>query len=97
MAALDRMAAIMPAAATAEARFSVQAIPVMADPTISPDRTLPALQPAAIPSAAIAEAVTAEEVATAAVVAEAISGRRRFTRTGCAAELFPSFFRFIPV
>ena len=28
---------------------------------------------------------------------EAISGRRYFTKTGMIAELFPGFFRFIPV
>jgi hypothetical protein len=36
------------------------------------------------------------EVAMVAAEA-AISGRRYFTKTGMIAELFPGFFRFIPV
>jgi hypothetical protein len=60
----------------------------MADPILPRPRIIPA-----IPAA---EATAVGEAAMAAA-AEAISGRRYFTKTGMVAELFPHFFRFIPV
>ncbi len=66
----------------------------MADPILPQARIIPAASSAA---ATVVEAeVMAGEAATG-VVAVAINGWRRFTKTGMAAELFPKFFRFIPV
>lgn len=64
----------------------------MADPILPRARIIPAT-PAA---EATAVGVTVGEAAMAAE-AEAISGRRYFTKAGMAADLFPRFFRFIPV
>jgi hypothetical protein len=82
----DQTAVPMSVAATAEAIFLAGVMAVMVDPAIPLLLTLPA--------EATAVEVTVGEAAT---VAEAISGRRHFIKTDMAAELFPSFFRFIPV
>jgi hypothetical protein len=90
VATLDQTLARMPVAATAGAISLAGAI--MADPILPRPRIIPA-----IPAAeATAVEVTVGEVAMAAEE-EAISGRRYFTKTGKVAELFPGFFRFIPV
>ena len=65
----------------------------MADPILPRARIIPAIPAAeatAVEVAAMAEAAMAAEE-------EAISGRRCFTWTGMVGELFPNFFRFIPV
>ncbi len=77
----------MPAAATAGA-ISFGAI--MADPILPRARIIPAAEATAVE-------VTVAEAARAAEEEEAISGRRCFTWTGMVGELFPNFFRFIPV
>ena len=88
MAALDRTAAPIQVAAIAGAISLAGAIAVPAHPIFQRARIFPAT-PAA-------EATAVGEAAMAAAE-EAISGRRSFTKTGIAAELFPKLFRFIPV
>jgi hypothetical protein len=87
------MAGIMPAAATAGAISLAGAIPDMADPILPRAPIIPATPVAE----ATAVEVTVGEAAMAAEAEEAISGRRYSTKTGMAADLFPRFFRFIPV
>jgi hypothetical protein len=85
----------MPVVATAGAISLAGAI--MADPILPRPRIIPAI-PAAEATAVevtVGEAAMVAEAMVAEV--EAISGRRYFTKTGMAAELFPRFFRFIPV
>ena len=60
----------------------------MADPILPRPRIIPAAEATAV-EVTVGEAAMAEEAA--------ISGRRYFTKTGMVAELFPGFFRFIPV
>ena len=76
----------MPVAATAGAISLAGAI---ADPILPRPRIIPAAEATAVEVTVGEAAMAAEE--------EAISGRRYFTKTGMIAELFPGFFRFIPV
>ena len=79
----------MPAAATAGAISLAGAI--MADPILPRPPIIPAAEATAV------EVTVGVGVAAMAAEEEAISGRRYFTKTGMIAELFPGFFRFIPV
>ena len=84
IAALDRTAASMLVATTAEAIFLAGAMAVMAGPALPPVLTLPG------------KATAVEEAATAVVV-EAISGRRCLSGPVSPLSYSRSFFRFIPV